>query len=265
MPRQKHCVLIGKKPLLLTLFYDIMMYMYRSSYMILILILLCSGTPVVAQAASKSNQQQTLQAICKTPPKVTIDFPTPQVKYVTHWTSKQFCKKVGRPACYKEQGMEFCVKGLTVPPVIENSQIGLKTATRSNRRNMYVCPKSIELSVHYKVPEIVVYLPREYMQSSCAYRVIKEHENYHVKVFKESIPFYKPQIQKFLMQEAENLPALTAQTPTDVQKITKIYAKILIQRLNQIQEYINKTVEAKNAAIDTPEAYLAQQKLCTQW
>ncbi|MBP5343977.1 MAG: hypothetical protein J6Y85_02760 [Alphaproteobacteria bacterium] len=133
------------------------------------------------------------------------------------------------------------------------------------KKKTYACPTSVDIVVKYQEPFINVYLSNEYKKSSCAYRVIKEHENYHVEIFKQSIPFYKPQIQTFLIQEIGQLPVYSPKNDEEMQNIANQYVHTLVQKLHPVQEYINKTINAKNSAIDTPESYLAQQKQCKKW
>ena len=235
-------------------------------FCVLCAIIICGfyqSFPAWAKATKKTSLS--IQQVCPQQPKITINFPIPQVKYITNLTPKQFCAKLGQPECHTENSSIFCTKGVTVPPVISSLQLILKAQPIIYKRKTYTCPTAIDIIVKYQEPTINVYLSSEYAKSSCAYRVIKEHENYHVEIFKQSIPFYKPQIHKYLIQEANQLPAYSPRTSKDVQNIANKYVRILSQKLQPVQQYINDTINAKNAAIDTPEAYWNQQKQCTQW
>ena len=219
--------------------------------------------PAIAKTTKK--EIPLIQQVCARQPKINIKFPMPQVNYISNLSPKQFCAKLGQPECHTESGSIFCTKGITVPPSISSIQLTLKAHPIMYKKKTYTCPTAIDIIVKYQNPTMNVYLSNEYAKSSCAYRVIKEHEDYHVEVFKQSIPFYKPQIYKYLIQETGRLPAYTPATSEDVQNIATQYVNILSQKLQPVQEYINRTINAKNAAIDTPEAYWNQQRQCKQW
>ena len=223
----------------------------------------CYNLPAWAKTTKKTPPS--VQQVCPQQPKITINFPIPQVQYITNLTPKQFCAKLGQPECHTEKDSIFCTKGITVPPAISSLQLILKAQPIMYKKKTYTCPTAIGIIVKYKDPMINVYLSSEYEKSSCAYKTIQNHENYHVEIFKQSIPFYKPQIHKYLVQEAGLLPAYSPKTSEDVQNIANQYVQILSKKLQPVQQYINKTINEKNAAIDTPEAYWEQQKQCKQW
>ena len=53
-----------------------------------------------------------------------------------------------------------------------------------------------EINFYIGFPRIDVYIDKKYKPGSCNYKVIKAHENYHVRVQQEGLQFFEPKIKK---------------------------------------------------------------------
>ena len=233
--------------------------------MVVFLILFsCITYAGTADSKKKTSSQQVLVgSVCRTP-EIVFDFQMPPVIYTTNLSPKQFLKKIGEKPCHEANGQKICTDGVTIFPEIQNTLV-MKTKAIKAKNQLYLCPSQIIVQTKYTPPKIDVYLSNKYKKSSCEFKTIKEHEDYHVQTFQQSILFYNPQIKKFLIQTTQNLPAIVMKQDSDMTELTTRYATSVVQKFVSVQQYINQKVTEKNLAIDTPESYAETQAKCNNW
>lgn len=123
--------------------------------------------------------------------------------------------------------------------------------------------KSIDLIIG--VDDIKVFIDKKYAPSSCNYRVIKEHEDYHVQVLQQGLRFYQPDLQKKVKSAVLGIwPEYTYTRERSTQIMNK-YFKQILERLKPSIRQIEKKISEKNAEIDTPHSYKETTKLCPYW
>ena len=113
--------------------------------------------------------------------------------------------------------------------------------------------------------EIKVYIDKKYPKNSCNYRVIKEHEDYHVGVAQQAISFFKPDIERELKKAVQQLtPEVTYSSERANQVMVRQFTQIK-KHLQPLLNHINNKIASKNYEIDTPESYRETTKLCPKW
>ena len=128
-----------------------------------------------------------------------------------------------------------------------------------------ICVGLQEVTVEFECPELTVYIDKKYATSSCEYKVIKEHENYHVAVFQQAQKFYKKDIEEAVYKAIERLSPKIVYTNKEVQPVVKKMHASVVNALKPLLQHINKKVQEKNAAIDTPEMYKETAAKCKNW
>ena len=131
--------------------------------------------------------------------------------------------------------------------------------------NVRVCVGVQEINFYIGYDQIDVYIDRIYPKNSCNYRVIKDHEDYHVGVFQQAMTFFRPDLEKELkMAVADIRPEYAYSSARAEQIMDKLFQRIH-QRLEPLLNHINKKIAEKNNAIDTPESYRETTALCPKW
>ena len=175
------------------------------------------------------------------------------VKYITNMARKDFIAKY--------PGTPDTTLGLTV------ADLKVKMTGKSNvdqdARQTCVSLKEINFQIGYD--DILVYIHKDYKPGSCQYRVVKEHENYHVNVHRQAMSFFKSDIETALRKAVAKLKPERVQSAAQAQYvIDKQFAQIQ-KEIAPLLDHINKKIREKNAAIDTPQSYKKTSKLCKKW
>lgn len=112
---------------------------------------------------------------------------------------------------------------------------------------------------------IKVLIDKKYPVNSCPYRVIKEHENYHVAVSQQGMVFFKKDIEKALKDAVSELRPEYAYSETRAEQIMQKQFDTVLKRINPLVDHINRKITEKNYEIDTPESYRKTKMLCPKW
>ena len=175
------------------------------------------------------------------------------VKYITNMARKDFIAKY--------PGTPDTTLGLTVAEL--KVKITGKSNIDQNIKQTCVSLKEVNFQIGYD--DILVYIHKDYKPGSCQYRVVKDHENYHVNVHRQAMSFFKSDIETALRKAVSKLKPEQVQSAAHAQYvIDKQFAQIQ-KEIAPLLEHINKKIREKNAAIDTPESYKATSKLCKKW
>ena len=110
-----------------------------------------------------------------------------------------------------------------------------------------------------------VYIDKKYGYGTCERRVIKEHEDEHVLIYKEGMRFFAPDIKKAIRQAVKELKPQEVNSEAMAQRIFEEQAKQVVNKVQPLLNHINKKLEEKQGAIDTPESYARSNKKCKNW
>ncbi len=128
------------------------------------------------------------------------------------------------------------------------------------KRGFCVGLKDAELTIGYD--RIDVYVDRRYRPGTCQYDVILEHENQHVRNFRDTLASYIPDIRARLADEAAAAPP---QVTGSMNSGARYFVNLLRDRLTPLIERMQRDMAAADARLDTVDSYRATQARCDGW
>ncbi len=198
---------------------------------------------------------QNANALCaKNRIKINITAPNPVVIYDSSHTHEEF-------AHLTKANVQANTLGLTTATM----QVGMNGKTYAQQEGNRVCIglKTINFTLGYQ--SLKVYIDKKYPKNSCNYKVIKDHEDYHVAVFQQALTFFRPDIERELREAVKNLRPEYAYTETRANQIMQKQFNQIQKKIKPLLDHINRKIAEKNYAIDTPESYRKTTKLCPKW
>lgn len=182
-------------------------------------------------------------------PRVTVRVDQGRINYITHQSRSQFAPDNDR------------VRGLT------NAQfkISYDAKPRIKNENKRACIGIKEVIFYIGVPEFNVYIDRKYKPGTCEYKVVKEHENYHVEVYRQGVKFFQSDIERELKKALNKQKPRYVHSQKEAERVLNEQFKQIFKDVEPLVTHINKKLKEKNEAIDTPESYKATQELCNNW
>ncbi len=151
------------------------------------------------------------------------------------------------------------VRGLTAVSPLKFSVSG--TSELRQTKDGY-CVAIKDVNVYLGFESINVYIDNKYKKNSCAYKVIKDHENYHVAVFQQGVVFYQNTVRDEIKEKVRKLKSKQVRTRAQADALVKSELNKIMQSVMPTVREIDKKLREKNAEIDTPESYKATEKLC---
>ena len=110
---------------------------------------------------------------------------------------------------------------------------------------------------------LTVYLDRAYQEGSCEYAAILAHEMTHVRLNRETVEKYLPQLRRAISNALRAKPSIRV---LGVKRQARdAYLLYLKRRLARTLRAMEAQRRRKNAAIDTPESYRAIREKCANW
>ncbi|MBR5129785.1 MAG: hypothetical protein IKV03_00980 [Alphaproteobacteria bacterium] len=193
-------------------------------------------------------------AICpKNTPNIRITASQGSIKYITNMARKDFIAKY--------PGTPNTTLGLTVA----NLQVKMTGEPNISQTARQTCVGLKEVNFQIGYDNILVYIHKDYKPGSCQYRVVKDHENYHVNVHRQAISFFKPDIETVLRKAVAKLKPERVNSSNQAQQVVNKQFAQIQKEIAPLLNHINVKIREKNAAIDTPESYKATSKLCKSW
>ncbi len=198
---------------------------------------------------------QNANALCaKNEITINIAVPNPRVVYDSSHASSEFASLT--PAKIAPTTL-----GLTAASV----QVGMSGKTYIQQEGDRVCIGLSTINFTLGYQSLKVYIDKKYPKDSCNYQVIKDHEDYHVNVFKQALTFFRPDIERELREAVKNLRPEYAYTSARANQIMQKQFNQIQAKIKPLLNHINKKIAEKNYAIDTPESYRETTKLCPKW
>ena len=195
-------------------------------------------------------------AFCRTvTPWINVDTQTGTVRYITHLSKSEFLRNAPQKMSPNTLGMTVSKLGLTGSAEPEIQHLGNGT--------FCVQIKRMDLTIGYKTLD--VYIDKKYKPGSCEYEVVKEHENYHVRVSQEAMMFFKSDIEQALETALSHIDPEYAYSSAQAQQIFNNQFNRVMREIQPLIDYINNKIAEKNYIIDTPESYAETSALCDNW
>lgn len=192
--------------------------------------------------------------------KIVTHIPNPTYYHHLKGRDFPFAAKTKMP-----DSSEMMVRGLTV------SKVDVSGTTKSyveNKRNE-VCVGLKEIVFKIGLEKLDVYIDKKYRPNSCAYKVVKEHEDIHVNIFRQAVSFYRRDIESELRKAVDKLyPVSLYKSEASQRRIDELTKQEFVRVLNEIKpllNFINRKIDEKNSLIDTEENYRATSARCRDW
>ena len=187
-------------------------------------------------------------------PKMNIVFKEKSVNYNNTLSRTEFLRRA--------HGDQSNAIGLTVAEM----SIGQSFAYQTESSIQGACSYVTEINFEIGYKKLDVYIDKKYKPGSCAYRVIKEHEDYHVEVARQALEFFEPDIRARLNQIKSQLPVAYGYSAEMSEMEIKNKMNTLFKtQIMPLVNHINQKVNEKNAEIDTPQSYAETHALCRDW
>lgn len=187
-------------------------------------------------------------------PKINIVFKEKPVTYNNTLSRAEFLKRA--------RGDQSNAIGLTVAEM----SIGQSFAYQTESSIQGACSFVTEINFEIGYNTLDVYIDKKYKPGSCAYQVVKEHEDYHVEVARQALQFFEPDIRERLNQMKDKLPVTYGYTAEMSEMEIKNKLNSLFQKeIMPLVRHINQKIDEKNAEIDTPQSYAETHALCRDW
>jgi hypothetical protein len=122
-----------------------------------------------------------------------------------------------------------------------------------------------KISVKIGYDTLRVYIDKKYRKGTCEYKVIKDHEDYHVRVGKEAVYFFRPDVEKALKKAVRRLKPIVVHSQAEVQPAFEKQVNQIMSEIQPVINHMNAKIAEKNYQIDTPESYRKTTALCSHW
>ncbi len=150
--------------------------------------------------------------------------------------------------------------GLTVGPISARYRTAIRYK-KQQHGGYCVWLSSAEVSVGFEA--LTVYLDRVYEEGSCEYAAILAHEMTHVRLNRETVEKYLPQLRREVSSALRAKPSIRE---LGVKRQARdAYLLYLKRRLERTFRAMEAQRRRKNARIDTPESYRAIREKCGNW
>ena len=165
-------------------------------------------------------------------------------------------------------GMEFPAKPYSTTMGLTTAR--LKTEIQASNfiqqiNSTTVCLGLKKLRVTLSFPEINVYIDKKYRPGSCQYRVIREHENYHVRVHQEGLKFFSKKIKEGFVAAANKLLPIQISSPEEGEKAFQAMIQDIQKDVSPLLNYVENRIKEENLVIDTQTSYENEAKKCPAW
>ena len=121
------------------------------------------------------------------------------------------------------------------------------------------CTRLIVADVKFGTARMDAYVTRDYRRGTCTHRVVRDHEERHVAIYRAAVERFAPLVERRLRAAARELPLVRA---ANAKAGAERLRKILHDDLSKIFDAMGREMEKENRALDTPEAYANERKLC---
>lgn len=197
-------------------------------------------------------------ADCPQPPQelaeVTVTTVQSHVAYRNDLDRKELTHLAGMAAVHEEG-----ILGLTI------SRYALRSATQNHytvTTDGRFCLWISGLNATLSIPEMTVYVARNYQPGSCQYEAVLAHEQEHVRRTCELLqPFGQQLRQELARRLAKVMPAVAA-TPAAADRLASQRVEaVMAEFIDQLERERERT----NAIIDSDESYRRTADRCPGW
>jgi hypothetical protein len=123
-----------------------------------------------------------------------------------------------------------------------------------------------DLKVEFVFQDLKVFLANEYPESSCEHYHIREHENEHVRIYREVYAKYQPLLEQAVTSARGRIPLKTAPvTVASREEGERVVKESIDAVVDPVFERFDQELEDENAKIDTAASYDELRRRCSGW
>ena len=114
-------------------------------------------------------------------------------------------------------------------------------------------------------PRVDVYIDKKYKPGSCNYKVIREHENYHVRVQREGLDFFTPKIRQAIQIASKKIKTDQVFSESQAKSVAQSMFTRIQNDIKPTMDFVKKRLKEENMVIDTQASYEEESKKCPKW
>lgn len=119
---------------------------------------------------------------------------------------------------------------------------------------------SVNLFIGYK--DIKVFISDKYRKGSCEYHSILDHENLHVRFFRDTLHRHSMGIKKALHKQAPRIGPVYVRNP---KAASQKLQSLMDAKIKPMFTRMSRDISRRNASIDTRANYKREQAKCSNW
>ena len=135
------------------------------------------------------------------------------------------------------------------------------------RINEGVCAilSNINFTIGYK--DIDILIDDKYLEGSCEYNAIKDHEEGHVDIYRKQLKYYGTLILKELRRIAVDVGPIYFTSKISERKLGDKIQKMVFENKNIkiLKSRLEKALISENSSYDSEEEYTRVKNLCKSW
>lgn len=139
-------------------------------------------------------------------------------------------------------------------------QLSASIQSRLNRSGG--CHYLRAVTLKFKIRPIMVYIAKEHPPGSCPYKVVRDHEDEHVAIFRSSLDEYLPLIEAKLERTAW---AMKPSSASSGKRAINQFLATLQRSIDPILDRMEHSMRSRHAEIDTPRSYRMLSAQCDDW
>ena len=128
--------------------------------------------------------------------------------------------------------------------------------------NGQYCARLSKVEADIGYDQFDVYIARRYRPGTCPYKVIAEHELTHVSVFRDALDEIYPRMLHRLERAGHTMAPMIVASAN--RAANRMQAR-LKSAVDPLYREMNRTLDRRNARLDTRERYLQEQRRCQDW
>ncbi len=192
---------------------------------------------------------------------ITMNLEYGKVEYLNNLKNNSFQSFLHRETGYRPK-LPDMVRGVTFAA----SSIGVQSNAKIRQTGAsFYCVELEKIQVNFGYERIIVLIDRSYRPGSCEYRAVKDHEDTHVFLNRDTLRFYSKYVHDEAYKIAQKILPRGVKNEKDAKKALEDMTAEVQQAVLPINDFFMKIKDEENLKIDTPESYAKTSRLCKNW
>lgn len=192
---------------------------------------------------------------------IEMDLNYGNVEYLNNKSNSNFQSYLYKETGYRPKlpsqvrGITFAASSISVQGKGKISQLGIKE----------YCVELDNVKIQFGYDRIIVLIDRKYRPGSCEYKAIKEHEDQHVFLHRDTLRFYSKYVHDEAYKVSQQILPRLVSSENEAKKALEDMVEEIQRAVLPINEFFMKIKDEENLKIDTPESYEKSTKRCRNW